>query len=168
MGLAQPWCDGLYKLVPGSSTIRRCGLIGLAVVLLKEVCHYRNGLWAALPSYIDTVFSYLPSEQAVELSAPPVSCLPVHCYASCHDDNGLNLRISKPAPIQCHPLWVVLVMVILYISGNSKTHDGVSAEFRGQLVGVSSFLPPSGSLRLNSRPSSLADEVFNHWAILQA
>jgi hypothetical protein len=32
-------CYGLYTLGPESGTIRRRGLIGVAVVLLKEVCH---------------------------------------------------------------------------------------------------------------------------------
>ena len=32
-------CDGLYMLGPGSGTIKRCGLIGGGVALLKEVCH---------------------------------------------------------------------------------------------------------------------------------
>jgi hypothetical protein len=36
----------------------------------------------------------LPLDQDVELSAPLVPCLP----CSHHDDNGLNLRTSKPAP----------------------------------------------------------------------
>ena len=40
----------------------------------------------------------LPSEQCVELSAPPAPCLPGHCHASHQDDNGLNLRTCKPAP----------------------------------------------------------------------
>ena len=31
-------CDGLNMLGPGSSTIRRCSLVGVGVVLLEEVC----------------------------------------------------------------------------------------------------------------------------------
>jgi hypothetical protein len=37
------------------------------------------------------VFSCLPSEQNVELSALSVPCLPEHCQCSHLDDNGLNL-----------------------------------------------------------------------------
>ena len=35
---------GLNMLGPGSSTIRRCGLYGVGVALLEEVCHCRRGL----------------------------------------------------------------------------------------------------------------------------
>ena len=35
------------------------------------------------------VSSWLPWDQDVELSAPPVPCLPARCHAS-HHDNGLN------------------------------------------------------------------------------
>jgi hypothetical protein len=30
-------------LGPGSGTIRRCGLVGVGVALLKEVCHCGSG-----------------------------------------------------------------------------------------------------------------------------
>jgi hypothetical protein len=30
---------GMNMLGPGSGTIRRCGLVGVGVALLKEVCH---------------------------------------------------------------------------------------------------------------------------------
>jgi hypothetical protein len=34
----------------------------------------------------------LPVDQDGDLSAPSSApCLPAHCYASCHDDKGLNL-----------------------------------------------------------------------------
>jgi hypothetical protein len=36
------------------------------------------------------VFSYLPSEQDVELSAPPALYLTGHCHYLHHEDNGLN------------------------------------------------------------------------------
>jgi hypothetical protein len=32
-------CGGLNMLGPGSGTVRRCGLIGVGVALLEEVCH---------------------------------------------------------------------------------------------------------------------------------
>ena len=37
-------CGGLNKLGPGSGTIRRCGLVGVGVALLVEVCHCQG--WA--------------------------------------------------------------------------------------------------------------------------
>jgi hypothetical protein len=48
----------------------------------------------ALPSVDETlllVSSWTPSDQDVELSAPPAPCLPGCCRASHHDVNGLNL-----------------------------------------------------------------------------
>ena len=32
------------SLAHGSSTIRRCGLAGIGVTLLKEMCHFKGGL----------------------------------------------------------------------------------------------------------------------------
>ena len=37
-------CGGLNMLGPGNGTIRRCGLIGVGVAFLEEVCHCRAGL----------------------------------------------------------------------------------------------------------------------------
>jgi hypothetical protein len=42
----------------------------------------------------------LPSEQDTKILAPLGPCLPGCCHFSCHDDNGLNLRTSKPTPIE--------------------------------------------------------------------
>jgi hypothetical protein len=43
------------------------------------------------PSYLrDSVFSFLPWEQHIKLSAPPAPCQPGCYHASCLDDNGLN------------------------------------------------------------------------------
>lgn len=43
------------------------------------------------------VFSWLPSDQDVQLVAPcPARCLPIH---SCHDSNGLTFSTCKPAPV---------------------------------------------------------------------
>jgi hypothetical protein len=36
--------DGLYILGPGSGTIWRCGLVGIDVTWLEQVCHYGCGL----------------------------------------------------------------------------------------------------------------------------
>ena len=32
-------CGGLNMLGPGSGTMRRCGLVGVGVTSLEEVCH---------------------------------------------------------------------------------------------------------------------------------
>ena len=37
-------CGGLNMLGPGRGTIRRCGLVGVGVALLEEVCHCGHGL----------------------------------------------------------------------------------------------------------------------------
>jgi hypothetical protein len=37
-------CDGLCVLGPRSGTIRRCGLVGVVVALLEEVCHELRSL----------------------------------------------------------------------------------------------------------------------------
>jgi hypothetical protein len=52
----------------------------------------------------DTVFSSLPVDQDIELSALPVPCLPGCCHASHHDDNGLNLQNCRTAPVKWFPL----------------------------------------------------------------
>jgi len=47
-------------LGPGSGTIWRCGLVGLGVALLEEVCHYERGLTEFPPSCLRLpVFSCL-------------------------------------------------------------------------------------------------------------
>jgi hypothetical protein len=38
------WCGGLNVLGPGRGTIWRCGLVGVGVALLEEVCHFGGGL----------------------------------------------------------------------------------------------------------------------------
>ena len=37
-------CTGLNMIGPGSSTIRRYGLVGIGVDLLEEVSHFGGGL----------------------------------------------------------------------------------------------------------------------------
>jgi hypothetical protein len=36
-------CGGLNILVPETGTIWRCGLVGVGIVLLEEICHCRSG-----------------------------------------------------------------------------------------------------------------------------
>ena len=77
----------------GSVTIRRCGLVGLGVVLLEEVCHCGGRLCSLIYAKVClmTVSYLLPSDQDVELSAPRAPYLSACYYASCHEDNELNL-----------------------------------------------------------------------------
>ena len=37
-----PHCGGLNVLGPGNDTIRRCGLDGVSMALLEEMCHCRG------------------------------------------------------------------------------------------------------------------------------
>ena len=76
-------------LGPESGTIMSCVCYGVGIALLEEVYHCELG-FKTLPSAEESVFRS-PSEQDIELSAPLVPCLPGHCYAFHHDDNGLNL-----------------------------------------------------------------------------
>jgi hypothetical protein len=78
------------------------------VALLEEVCYCVMGFETLLLASWKPVFSWLPSEQDVELSAPPAPCLPGSCHAFCLHDNGLNLWTCKPAPIKCLLIRVAL------------------------------------------------------------
>lgn len=60
-------------------TTKRCFLFGVGVASLKEVHPCGPGLQDLHPSAWMSVFSCLPSEQNVELSAPSMLCLPGRC-----------------------------------------------------------------------------------------
>jgi hypothetical protein len=80
----------------GNDTNRRCSLVGGSVSTYK---HAFRSYAQALPSVEEilflaaheTVSFWLPSDQDVELLAPPTTNVPAHCRASHYDDNGLNL-----------------------------------------------------------------------------
>jgi hypothetical protein len=92
---------------PGNGTIRRYGLVGVGVALLewvwpcwrKCVTVWVGNVILLLAAWL--IDFWLPLEQDVELSASPMPCLPGHCHASHHDDDGLIFRTCKPAPIKC-------------------------------------------------------------------
>lgn len=76
----------------GSSTIRRCGLVGLGVTLLEKVITAGQALRSQMLK-LDPVFHSLPAAFGydVELAATSLaSCMPL-CYHASHHDNGLNL-----------------------------------------------------------------------------
>jgi hypothetical protein len=81
------------------------------VVLLEKVwSSWRKGVTLSMGSKTIVLdawksVSCLPLDEDVELLAPPVPGLPRSCYASCLDDNGLNLWTCKPASTKCCPLW---------------------------------------------------------------
>jgi hypothetical protein len=72
----------------------------------KKCVSVGMGFGTFLPATCMPVFSCLPLEQDVELSALLRLCLPGSCYASCQADNGLNLRTCKPASIKHCPLCI--------------------------------------------------------------
>lgn len=72
-------CGGLNMLAPGSGTSRRCGLVGESVALLEEVwpCWRKYGTVSVYNETLllatwEPVFSWLPLNEDVELSPPPV------------------------------------------------------------------------------------------------
>jgi len=75
----------------GNGTIRRCGLVGVGVALLEEVCHcevsFEVSYAQALPSVEHSLL--LPLDE--EPSAPPTPSLPAHHCASHSGNNTLNL-----------------------------------------------------------------------------
>jgi len=96
---------GPQRLIWMLGIIRRCGLVGVSVTLLEEVSHCVGGLWGLLVVKFHLVWNsplLLPVDQDAELSVlSPAPCLPRCCHASCHDDNGLNIRNCKPVPVKC-------------------------------------------------------------------
>lgn len=89
----------------GSGLFRRCGLVGVGVALSEEVCHRGWALWFSNDQarHIASLF-LLPTNLDVELSATSPSLHLSMCYHTTHhDDNGLSLCNSKPAPMTCFP-----------------------------------------------------------------
>ena len=84
-------CGGLHILGSDSGLIRRCGIVGVGVALLEQVCHCLA--WALKSS------CQLPGRQSSPrslqrkmqvLSGPPAPCLRER-WCSCLDDDGENL-----------------------------------------------------------------------------
>ena len=46
-------CRDLNMPGPGSATIRKCGLVGVGIALLEEVCHCGGGLSDPSPSCLE-------------------------------------------------------------------------------------------------------------------
>ena len=100
---SQEHCGDLNRFAPHScmylnawptesGTIRRCGLVGIGVTLLKEVCYCVGWLCCLLVLKLYPVpkeaswmpvESWLPSDQDVEISAPsPAPFWPMYCMLS--------------------------------------------------------------------------------------
>jgi len=71
-------CDGLYVFGPGSGAVGRCGPVGVGVALLEEVWPFWNrhvtvgvGFKTLTLAVWKSVFCWQPSDEDVDLSAPP-------------------------------------------------------------------------------------------------
>jgi hypothetical protein len=60
--------------------------------------------YAQVLSGVESFSSWLPLNQDLELSAPPAPCLPAHCHATRHEDDGLKTS----EPVSQPQLYVVL------------------------------------------------------------
>ena len=110
LGIVLPQVPAILLVVwiflgQGIALFRKCGLVGVSMVLLEEVCHYGSELWEIPSSCLRKLVFCLLLAGNVELSPPLGSCLPQCCHASCIDDNGLNLWTCTLAPIKCCLLW---------------------------------------------------------------
>ena len=119
----------VYVFVIEQGTISRYGLPEVVVALLKEVCHCWYRLWGLNAKIYpvwkrvssgclqQTISFCLPLEQDIEFSSPSLaSGLPIHCPASCHDDNELNLWNCKPVTIKCPVLQIALGLITFDIN----------------------------------------------------
>lgn len=64
------------------------------VALLEEMSPWRQSLRSQKLKQGLVFHSHflVPTDPGIQLSGPaPAPYLPAHCYASCHDDNRLNL-----------------------------------------------------------------------------
>ena len=113
-------CSGLNMIGLGNGTIRMCGIVEGGVALLEEVFPLAGGFWDPLPLCLRTLCSWLPLDEDVVLSSPPVPCLPGCCCASCHDDNELSLWTYKPGTTKCSPLWELLWSLCLFTTRKVK------------------------------------------------
>lgn len=90
---------GPHSLI-GIDTIRKYGLVGVAMDLLEEMWHCVYGVCGLLcPGYcpLSQLDSYYLHD--VGFSAPtPASPLPPCCHDLHHNGNGLNLWSDKPQP----------------------------------------------------------------------
>lgn len=100
-----------------SSIIRRFGIVTVGMALLEEMCHCGGGFWGFLVSsfaqyggeiplvcLLEPVYFWRPSDQNVEVSTLPATCLIASYQASYLDDNGQKFWNYKPAPIKYLPL----------------------------------------------------------------
>jgi hypothetical protein len=88
---------GLHMFIE-SESIRRCGLAGVGVALLEEVCPSRWALKFQVLKPGPACFpSFCQSDSDAELLATSAaSCLPSCGHAPCHDDNGLTSETVSP------------------------------------------------------------------------
>ena len=100
-----------------------------------------------------TVFCWLPQKQDIELSVPPSPCLLRCCHDSHHDDNGLNFRTCKPAPVKCCLSWPWC----LFTAMETLTQTGLISRYHSlcQFVLISFQFHSSAYFHANVLPCSL-------------
>lgn len=82
---------GPHNLI-GSGTIRRYGFVGVGMASLEKCASVGVGFEDSDAQDTIQYLSAFPIAYKIGLSATsPVLCLPAHCHAPHHDDNGLNL-----------------------------------------------------------------------------
>ena len=103
-------CGGLNMLGLGCAIIRNCGLVGRSLSL------WRVGFETFLLTMWEPVLSCLPLEQDIELSAPPVPCLP-----GCYHSPALMIMNWSSEPVsqpQLNVIRVELAMMSLHSNAN--------------------------------------------------
>ena len=68
-----------------------CGLVGVGVVLLEEVCHWGWDLRFQKPRPGPVSLSLLPVLGCITLTTIPAPCLPIYFHAPRYADKGLSL-----------------------------------------------------------------------------
>ena len=132
-----------HKII--ESGVRGCGLIQVGVACWRK-CITRGGLWGSEAQSTPSGSLFFPTawgSRLRTLSPSPAPCLPALCYASCHEDTGLNLWNCKLAPVKCFPLEEWLCSQCLFTA--TETPRQYSIEFVLEFWGgdVNCFIPHS-------------------------
>lgn len=72
--IGQKWlsvCHGLNRLGPGGGTVKKCGLVGVSVPLLKKVLHCEASfeILCSTPTMLKTASSCLPRDGSLLLAS---------------------------------------------------------------------------------------------------
>jgi hypothetical protein len=102
-------------LGPGNGTIRRYGLVGGGVALLRKCVTLRVDIETlSPPSCLEASLLFAFGTRCRILSPCVMPAWMMPC--SYVHDNGLNLRTCKPAPMKCLPLQELLWSWCLFMA----------------------------------------------------